>query len=121
VNQRPAGRTRIGGLVLLGFFVAACTIALETQTEAAPDRCNERVVEGIVAQHPAVGIGLRDSKGVVHRTVWPYQWSSRFEAGRFIVVDGRGTTVVGEGDELRMAGWVEDDVYYPCSRGTRLS
>ena len=102
------------GVALLALAATAC-VAIETEPPREGDGCLMARVGGVVAVDPEVGVGLRDSRGVIHRTVWPLGFTAYRALGGVTIVDDKGRVVAGEGDEIATAGFTGDDgVEHPC-------
>jgi hypothetical protein len=75
--------------------------------------------EGTLIRHPQSGAGLRDHEGVVWEVIWPTDYTARGDGGRVAVVDGAGTVIAHEGDQVEIGGAAEDGAWLACG-GMRI-
>jgi hypothetical protein len=106
--------TRRLAVALFALAVTGC-VAIETEPPSEGNECLLAEVSGVVAVDPEVGVGLRDDEGKIHRTLWPYGFTSYRILGGVTIVDDKGRVVAGEGDEIATAGFTDDfGVRHPC-------
>jgi hypothetical protein len=62
-------------------------------------------------------MSVRDSSGVVHKTLWPFGFSARGTSGGVVLVNGDGAVVAREGDSVQFGGGEMDNAgtWLACS------
>jgi hypothetical protein len=104
--------------VALVLAVAACGFGPQVaiRTARVPSQaCDDALISGVLATHPASGLGIAAPDGTATPVEWPFGWSARNEAGRVALLDATGKVVAREGDRVTVGGGLgAEDVWFAC-------
>lgn len=91
-------------------------IPLRTAAEPAK-ACRLALSGGVLAAHPASGLGVSGADGALRAVMWPFGSTARQEAGGAVLVGADGHVIAREGDAIKFTGGLmtnELDGFYAC-------
>lgn len=117
--QRPRSVARwrvVAFLVIAVAAAVACTPApsdgpVTIETGAAGGACALAGVGGVLIADPTYGLAFK-GQDRNRRAVFPYGYSARREAGVVLLIDPSGRVIAKEGDQIRGAGALGDDITF---------
>jgi hypothetical protein len=117
--QRPRSVARwrvVAFLVIAVAAVVACSTApsdgpVTIKTGAAGGACALASVGGVLIADQTDGLAFK-GQDRNRRVVFPYGYSARREAGVILLIDPSGRVIAREGDQIRGAGALGDDITF---------